>query len=97
MRDWLKTKVSETAAFVITGYIEREAVAKFKDGVLVPVGLVKLGLPGKGLWRHLARCAPTRRRNPALSPCAPELVAEIKFFGRYRSGFVRHGVLLTVS
>jgi bifunctional non-homologous end joining protein LigD len=26
-RDWLKTKVTETAAFVITGYIEREAVA----------------------------------------------------------------------
>jgi ATP-dependent DNA ligase len=26
-RDWLKTKVSEEGAFVITGYIEREALA----------------------------------------------------------------------
>ena len=26
-RDWLKAKVSETAAFLITGFIEREAVA----------------------------------------------------------------------
>ena len=26
-RDWLKAKVSETVAFVITGHIEREAVA----------------------------------------------------------------------
>ena len=25
--DWLKTKVSEEGAFVVTGYIEREAVA----------------------------------------------------------------------
>jgi hypothetical protein len=27
-RDWLKTKVSETAAFVVTGYIEGEAVGR---------------------------------------------------------------------
>jgi hypothetical protein len=27
----------------------------------------------------------------------PELVAEIKFFGRYRSGAIRDGVLLSVG
>jgi hypothetical protein len=36
--DWLKTKVSEEGAFVITGFVEREAVAvaAMQDGVLVP-------------------------------------------------------------
>jgi bifunctional non-homologous end joining protein LigD len=54
-RDWLKTKVSEEGAFVITGYIEHEAVAvaELQDGVLVPAGLVKFGRAGKGLWRRL--------------------------------------------
>jgi bifunctional non-homologous end joining protein LigD len=51
-RDWLKVKVSETAAFVIIGYIKREAVAvaELRNGVLVPAGLVKFGLGGKNLW-----------------------------------------------
>jgi hypothetical protein len=40
-RDWLKTKVSETGAFVITGFGPREvAVAEMLDGVLVPAGMV---------------------------------------------------------
>ena len=30
-------------------------------------------------------------------PGAPELVAGVKFFGRYRSGAIRDGVLLYVS
>ena len=50
-RDWLKTKVSETGAFVITGFVGREAVAvaKLLDGVLVPAKLLKFGLAGKEL------------------------------------------------
>lgn len=97
--DWVKTKVSETAAFVITGYIGREAVAvaELKDGVLVPVGLVKFGLAGKGLWPRLER----RRAGPAsragIIPVRPELVAGVKFFGRYRTGWIRDGVLLSVG
>ena len=72
-RDWLKTKVSETGAFVITGYIEREAVAVFelKDGVLVPTGLVKFGLAGK---EALAAARPAARWPAAAighSPGAP--------------------------
>jgi bifunctional non-homologous end joining protein LigD len=98
-RDWLKTKVSETGAFVITGYIEREAVAvaELHGGELVPAGLVKFGLVGTGLWEQLA----TLRTSPAtmsgLVPVRPELVAGVKFFGRYRSGAIRDGVLLSVG
>lgn len=97
--DWLKTKVSETAAFVITGYIEREAVAvaELRDDALVPVGLVKFGLAGKGLWPRLER----RRAGPAsragIIPVRPELVAGVRFFGRYHSGWIRDGVLLSVG
>ena len=98
-RDWLKTKVNETGAFVITGYIEHEAVAvaELKGGVLVPVGLVKFGLAGKGLWPRLERrrAGPTSRAG--IIPVRPELVAGVKFFGRYRSGWIRDGVLLSVS
>jgi hypothetical protein len=64
-RDWLKAKVSETGAFVITGYIEYEAVAvaDCATGELVPAGLVKFGLAGKGLWEQFAplRAEPTIR------------------------------------
>jgi len=57
-RDWLKVKVSETAPFVISGHIEREAVAvtERRDGELVPAGLVKFGLGGKELSPILCRC-----------------------------------------
>jgi hypothetical protein len=38
--DWLKTKVSEQGAFMVTGYIEGEAVAvaELRDGVLALAG-----------------------------------------------------------
>jgi bifunctional non-homologous end joining protein LigD len=62
-RDWLKAKISETAAFVITGYIEREAVAvaELRGGALVPAGLVKFGLAGRICGRCSTGCAPVRR------------------------------------
>jgi hypothetical protein len=61
--------VSETGAFVITGYIEREAVAvaELRDGELVPAGLVKFGLAGKDLWSRLDRL----QAGPATSPSQP--------------------------
>jgi bifunctional non-homologous end joining protein LigD len=98
-RDWLKTKVSEEGAFVITGFVEREAVAvaELRDGVLVPAGLVKFGLVGEDLWQHLN----TLRSGPAtrfgLVPVRPELVAAVRYFGRYRTGWIRDGVLLKVG
>jgi bifunctional non-homologous end joining protein LigD len=98
-RDWLKAKVSETGAFVITGFVEHEAVAvaEMRDGVLVPAGLVKFGLAGKDLWRRLdpLRTGPAGRAG--IVPVRPELVAAVKTFGRYRTGWIRDGVLLSVS
>ena len=98
-RDWLKTKVSETCAFVISGYIEREAVAvaELRDGVLVPAGLVKFGLAGKDLWQRLRplRVGPATRSG--VVPVRPELVAAVRYFGRYQAGWIRDGVLLAVE
>src|SRR5215469_1329710 len=88
-RDWLKTKVSEEGAFVITGYIERDAVAvaEMKNGVLVPGGMVKFGLAGKDLWQRLdaLRIGPSTRSG--LVRVRPELVAAVRYFGRYRTGW----------
>jgi ATP-dependent DNA ligase len=96
-RDWLKAKIS--AAFVVTGYIEHEAVAvaEPRDGALVPVGLVKFGLAGKDLWGRLdpLRAGPASRSG--VVPVRPELVAGVKYFGRFRSGAIRDGVLLSVG
>jgi len=98
-RDWFKTKVREEGAFVITGYIEREAlaVAELRDGVLVPARLVKFGLAGKGLWRRLdpLRTGPSTRSG--MVPVRPELVAGVRYFGRYRTGWIRDGVLLSIG
>jgi hypothetical protein len=55
------------------------------------------GLAGKQLWQRLAplRADPTPRSG--VIPVRPELVAGVKFFGRYRSGAIRDGVLLSVG
>lgn len=60
--DWLKAKVSEEDAFVITGFSERRtgrleavSVAELKNGLLVPAGRVQFGFGGKGLWQRLDR------------------------------------------
>jgi bifunctional non-homologous end joining protein LigD len=99
-RDWLKTKVSEEGAFVITGFVksrEAVAVAEMRDGVLVPAGMVKFGLGGKELWRRLEglRSGPPTRSG--LVPVRLELVAGVRYFGRYRTGAIRDGVLLRVG
>jgi ATP-dependent DNA ligase len=98
-RDWLKTKVSEEAAFVITGYIEREAVAvaELRRGVLMPAGLVKFGLAGKGLWPRLAPLRAGPESRSGLVPVRPELVAGVRYFGRYTGGWIKDGVLLKVD
>ena len=84
---------------MITGYIEREAVAvaELRDGVLVPAGLVKFGLAGKGLWRRLdaLRAGPSARFG--VVPVHPELIAGVRYFGRYRTGWIRDGVLLSIG
>ena len=94
---WLKAKVSEVSAFVVTGYIEGEAVAvaALRDGELAPAGLVKFGLAGKGLWEQLERLRAGPATRSGLVPVRPELVAGVRYFGRYRSGAIRDGVLLS--
>jgi bifunctional non-homologous end joining protein LigD len=103
-RDWLKVKVFELGRFAITGFselglgrLEAVFVAEMIDGQLVPAGQVKFGLGGKGLWNRLDRLRdglPARKR---FAPVRPELEAQVKFFGRYRAGWIRDGVLMSVS
>jgi len=102
-RDWRKTKVSSTGTFVITGFsemsdgrIDAVFVAEERGGVMVPAGTVKLGIAGRGLWHRLDRL----RDGPAqrgFVPVRPGLVTEVKHFGRYKRGFIRDGVLLSLS
>ena len=83
---------------VISGYIEREAVAvaELRDGELFPAGLVKFGL-GRGPWPRLDRLRVGAASRAGVVPVRPELVAEVRFFGRYRSGAIRDGVLIVVE
>jgi hypothetical protein len=87
-RDCLKTKVSEEGAFVITGFAPREpvAVAEPKDGMLVPAGLVKFGLARKDLSQRLERLRAGPENRSGLVPVRPQLIAGVRYFGRYRTG-----------
>jgi len=70
----------------------RSRVAEIKDGV------VKFALAGKDLWQRSNRLRAGPETHP-FRPCpgAPERVAGVRDFGRYRSGAIRDGVLLSVS
>jgi bifunctional non-homologous end joining protein LigD len=90
-RDWLKTKCHETGTFAITGFselgggrLEAVYVAEERDGVLHPAGQVRFGFAGKGLWHLLDKL----RAGPAQKGFIPVqlgLVAEVKYFGRYKA------------
>ena len=102
-RDWLKTKVFETAPFVIVGFreidegrLEALHVAEERDGRFYPAGQVRFGFAGCGLWGELGQ----RRAGPTTSsivPITPFLSAEIMFFGRFKGNSIRDGVLLTIG
>jgi bifunctional non-homologous end joining protein LigD len=101
-RDWLKTKCHETGTFAITGFselgegrLEAIYVAESRDGVLCPAGQVRFGFAGKGLWQVLdkLRVDPARK---GFVPVKLGLFAEVKFFGRYKAGFIRDGVILSI-
>jgi hypothetical protein len=64
---------------------------------LVPAGLVKFGLAGKELWSRLAPLCDGPANRAGIVPVRPKLVAGVKFFGHYRSGEIRDGVLLSVG
>ena len=67
----------------------RKAVA-LQDNLLVPAGQVEFGLGG---GRRLER--PSDRSG--IGPLRPELIAEVRYFERYRTGWVCDGVLLSIS
>jgi hypothetical protein len=69
--------------------------AELRDDALVPAGLVKFGLAGK--WERLDSLGAGTATRSGLIPVCPELVAGVRYFGRYRSGAIRDGVLLSVG
>ena len=66
--------------------------------MLVPAGQVMFGFAGKGPMGHrldqLRDGLPSRK---GFVPVRPEMIAEVKFFGRYRAGWIRDGVLLSAG
>jgi bifunctional non-homologous end joining protein LigD len=98
--DWLKTKCYQVGRFFITGFqelgegrLEAVHVAEEIGGNLRPAGQVRFGFAGRGLWGVLAQL---RSGEPVkgVIPVHPALMAEIKFYGRYKGGSIRDGVLL---
>jgi ATP-dependent DNA ligase len=79
------------------GRLEAVTVAELKDGVLVPVGRVQFGLADKRLWQRLDPLRAGPATPSSIVPVRPELVAEIKFFGRYRNRYIHDGVLLAIG
>jgi hypothetical protein len=97
-------KVFEVGHFVVTGFTELgpgrlEAIhlAELREGQLVPAGQVKFGLGRTRLWQALDRLRDGLPTRKGFTEVRPELVAQVKFFGRYRAGWLRDGVLLSVS
>ena len=103
-RDWLKTKCHAIGAFAITGFSELGAgrleaiyVAEVLGDELRPVGQVRFGFAGKGLWPTLDGLRAGPRRRGGFIPVRLGLMAEIKFFGRHKGGYIRDGVILSVA
>lgn len=55
------------------------------------------GLANKDLWRRLYRLRAGPETRSDMVPGHPELVAAVRYFGRYRTGWIRDGVLLSVG
>jgi bifunctional non-homologous end joining protein LigD len=98
-RDWVKTKVSETASFTVIGYeapapgeIEALLVAERRDNAWSAAGRVPFGI-SKAMLEVLA---PLRKGEAVRGrvTVAPEIEVRVRYFGRYRNGLIRDGVLL---
>src|SRR4051794_20989697 len=90
-------------SFVITGFselgpgrLEVIHVAENEVASWPPRGQGTFGLARTRLWEALdwRRDGPSTRKG--FAPVRPELVAEVKFFGRYPAGWIRDGVLLNI-
>jgi ATP-dependent DNA ligase len=98
-RVWTKTKVSETATFIIIGYeepapgnIEALLVAERRDGRWLTAGRVPFGVSK----RLLEILAPLRQGETVKGrvTVAPKIEVKVRYFGRFRNGLIRDGVLL---
>ena len=102
-REWLKTKCFETGVFAIAGFSELGEgrlnavyVTEARDGILYPAGQVRFGFAGKGLW-HLLNERRAGLARKGIIPVRLSLMADIKFFGRHKGGWIRDGVILSVQ
>ena len=103
-RDWVKSKCHAIGSFVITGFSELGAgrleaifVAEARAGELRPVGQVRFGFAGKGLWHTLDALRAGPRRKGGFISVRRGLMAEVKYFGRHKGGYIRDGVVLSVA
>jgi hypothetical protein len=73
-----------------------EAIYVADIDTLRPAGPVRFGLAGKRLWHALDKL---RAGSPhkGFIPVRPGLLAEVKFFGRYKAGWIRDGVVLSIG
>jgi hypothetical protein len=82
------------SAFVVTDYIEGEAIAVTELARrCASAGRAGEVWPRPGLWPRLDRL----RVGAGVVPVRPELVAGVRYFGRYRTSWIRDGVLLSVG
>jgi hypothetical protein len=65
--------------------------------MLVPAGTAQFGLAGKNLWPRLDRLRDALPTRKGFIPVRPELQFTVKFFGRYKAGWIRDGVLLSIG
>ena len=88
---------------MITGFeelgecrLEAVYVAEEINGDLRPTGQIRFGFAGKGLWGELdaLRSGPAHK---GIIPVTRTLRARVKFFGRYKHGAIRDGVILSLQ
>jgi len=62
-----------------------------------PVGQVRTGFGGKGLWPALdaLRAGPVRKGGHISVRLG--LMAKVKYFGRFKGGYIRDGVILLLA
>ena len=78
------------------GRLEAVHVAVVEGEAYRPVGQIRFGFAGKGLWDILDRLRAGSAERRIL-PVPPTLYAEVKFVGHNHSGAIRDCVLPSIS
>jgi hypothetical protein len=60
-----------------------------------PAGQIRFGFAGKGLWNELDELRSDTTRKGVV-PVTSTLQVKVKFFGRYKRGAIRDGVILSL-